>query len=101
MLINKVKRYIKHKLILSEKSEYYKQAKQRISIDHAHYLMRSFCKDAAYLKPKDVALLVIHNKQHLFNIIPSENNPSFQSSLTNYNEILNDAQKELSPKKNP
>lgn len=101
MLINKVKRYIKHKLILSEKSDWYKNAKQRISIDHAHYLMRSFCKDALYLTNKDVALLIIHNKQHLLNILPAEKNPSYESSLTNYNELLTEAQQVLSPKRNP
>lgn len=101
MLINKVKRYIKHKIILSEKSTWYNNTKQRISLEHAYYLMRSFCKDAAYLNDRDVARLVILNKQHLFNILPAELNHSYQSSLTNYNEILNEAIQLQCPKKNP
>ena len=98
MLIKKVKRFINHKIVLSTKSTWYNNAKQRISIEHAYYLMRSFCKDAAYLKPQDVARLVIQNKHHLFNILPADQNPSFQSSLTNYNEIIKESELLLAPK---
>lgn len=101
MLINKVKRYINHKIVLSKNSTWYNNPKQKIAIEHAWYLMKSFCNDAPYLKDQDVARLVIANRQHLFNIIPAELNPSYKSSLTNYNEIIKESEKLLLPKINP
>lgn len=93
----KVKRYINHKVILSRKSDWYSGPMVKLSLEHAYYLLRTFCKDAAYLTDKQIALMVIQNKKHLFNILPNQNNRSYQSSLTNYTELITQSEKLLNP----
>jgi len=87
-LSNKVKRYINHKVILSRKSDWYSGPVVKLSLEHAYYLLKTFCKDTAYLTDKQIAIMVLQNKKHLFNILPNQNNRSYQSSLTNYTELI-------------
>jgi hypothetical protein len=97
-LASKVRKYIQHKKHLADHSTYFMNNTQLVALQFCDMLLSLLCRQKQYLTEQDVARFVLQNKQHLFNILPVENNKSYQSSLENYNWIIERSQELLKPK---
>ncbi len=92
ILIPLLKRYVNHKLILSKKSSYYNNLKLIKSLETCKAIMYTYCGKHSNLTDKQVSNLILGHKQQLFDILPADNNKSFNSSVANYNNLITLAQ---------
>jgi hypothetical protein len=92
VLIQLLKRYVNHKVILSRNTSYYNENCLVKSLNTCQALMLNYCNEYSRLTEKQIANLILGHKQQLFDILPSDHNKSFNSSLANYNNLITLAQ---------
>ncbi len=93
-----VKRYVKHKTNIANYSAHYLNMGRMASLRFANELLQLFCMQKQYLTEHDIARFVLQNKQHLKEILPHPENKSYNSSLNNFNKMIDFAQQILKPK---
>jgi len=97
-LAAEVTKYIKHKVVLADVSNHYLEIARLQALQYCHSLKQMFCYQKQHLTPQDIARFVLQNKQHLFKILPHEENKSYKSSLEKYNKIIAEGELLLKPK---
>ena len=88
MLAPIILKYLNHKLLLAEKSQFYRGPEKRQALDWAFRIREYLRYQGKAISDRDLAIMIKPQFEHnLKQLLPCELNKSYQSSLTNYNKI--------------
>jgi len=86
--LTQIRRYMQHKLLLSNCSTYYNKYKIAHSLAVCNQAFSHALKDPAAYTLKKVCQLVLLNKQSLLDILPAPKNTSYKTSCEKIESII-------------
>ncbi len=97
-LFLELNKYINHKKKLADVSPYYFDSNILLSLGVVCQWQFFIKKQREYYKDRDIARIILNDKQHFINILPCTENKSYKSSLEKITQIIEFSTQILKPK---
>jgi hypothetical protein len=83
-----LKRWLRHKLFLSNASPWYREAERRKAIGQVRNAFNEFLTNDKLFTAQKIAQRIINNEDILNVVLPIPGNPSYENSLRILNELI-------------
>ncbi len=91
--VMKIRRYIKHKEILFKHVDCYGDSERRTALAYCKASFKTCFEQCNFYDLRRIANVVLMSQEQLTKLLPQTSNPSYESSVKNLTEIIEEAKK--------